>query len=148
MLVDTGSGVTLIREDVHVWKQIHVKTLGTLQPALRSVVTASGEKLKLLGETNVKVTIGGVSGYHLVLVAQKLTQECLLGTDFLSQYGCEVDLWWHVIIAGGKYVSMVDRRDNSLVCFVSTSESVEIPASCQMHLAATLDSHGQFPRSV
>ena len=46
----------------------------------------SGEKLKLLGKTNVKVTIGGVSEYHLVLVAQHLTQECLLGTDFLSQY--------------------------------------------------------------
>ena len=36
---------------------------------------------------------------------------------------------------------MVDRskeKDNSLVCFVSTSESVEIPASCQMRLAATI----------
>ena len=139
MLVDTGSGVTLIREDV--WKQIHAKTLGTLQPVLRSVVTASGEKLKLLGETNVKVSIGGVSGYHLVLVAQQLTQECLLGTDFLSQYGCVVDLRRHVIIAGGKDVPMVDRSekmDNSLVCFVSTSESVEIPASCQMRLTATV----------
>ena len=66
--------VTLIREDV--WKQIHAKTLGTLQPVLLSVVTASGEKLKLLGETNVKVSIGGVTGYHLVLVALQLTQEC------------------------------------------------------------------------
>ena len=25
---------------------------------------------------------------HLVLVAQQLTQECLLGSDFLSKYGC------------------------------------------------------------
>ena len=36
---------------------------------------------------------------------------------------------------------MVDRSkkmDKSLVCFVSTSESVEIPASCQMRLAATV----------
>ena len=89
MVVETGSGVTLIREDVWI---IHAKTLVTLQPVLRSVVTASGDKLKLLGENNVKVTIGGVSGYHLVLVAQQLTQECLLGTDFLSQYGCVVDL--------------------------------------------------------
>ena len=139
MLADTGSGVTLIWEDV--WIQIHAKALVTLQPVLHSVVTASGEKLKLLGETNVKVTIGGVSGYHLVLMAQQLTQECLLGTDFLSQYGCCVDLRRHVIIAGGKDVPMVDRSkkmDNSLVCFVSTSESVEIPASCQMPLAATV----------
>ena len=44
MLVDTGSGVTLIWEDV--WIQIHAKTLVTLQPVLGSVVTASGEKLK------------------------------------------------------------------------------------------------------
>ena len=46
-----------------------------------------------------------------------------------------------VIIAGGKDVSMVDRSkkmDNSFVCFVSTSESVEIPASCHMRLAATV----------
>ncbi|KAL5477205.1 hypothetical protein EMCRGX_G023961 [Ephydatia muelleri] len=98
MVVETGSGVTLIREDV--W-MIHAKTLVTLQPVLRSVVTASGDKLKLL------VWVCGRS----------------------------------VIIAGGKDVSMVDRSkkmDNSLVCFVSTSESVEIPASCHMRLAATV----------
>ena len=94
MLVDTDSGVTLIRENV--WKQIHAKTLGTLQPVLRSVVTASEKKLNLLGKTNVKVTIRGVSGYHSVLVAQQLTQECLLGTDFLSQYGCVVDVQRHL----------------------------------------------------
>ena len=52
-----------------------------------------------------------------------------------------VDLRQHVIIVGGKDVPMVDRSkkmDNSFVCFVSTSESVEIPASCQMCLAATV----------
>ena len=110
MLVGTGSGVTLSWEDV--WKQIHDKTLGTtLQPVLHSVVTASGEKLNLLGETNVEVTIGEVSEYHFILVAQHLTQECLLGTDFLSQYGCVVDLQQHVIIAGGKDVPLVDRSE-------------------------------------
>ena len=74
-------------------------------------------------------------------MAQQLTQECILGTDFLSQYGCVVDLRRRVIIAGGKDVSIVDRSkkmDNSLVCLVSTSESVEIPASCLMHLVATI----------
>eukprot|EP00731_Ephydatia_muelleri_P010050 Em0005g636a len=56
-------------------------------------------------------------------------------------YGCVVDLRRHVIIAGGKDVPMVNRSkkmDNSLVCFVLTSESVEIPVSCQMRLAATV----------
>ena len=49
MLVNTGSRITLVREDA----------LGTLQPVLQSGVTASGEKLKLLVETNVMVTMRG-----------------------------------------------------------------------------------------
>ena len=43
---------------------------------LAQIVTASGEKQKLLGETNVMLTIGGVSEYHLIVVAQHVTQEC------------------------------------------------------------------------
>ena len=120
-LVDTGFEVTLIWEDV--WIQIHANTLVTLQPVLHSVVAASGEKLKLAGETNVKVIIGGVSGYHLVLVAQQLTQEYLLGTDFLSQYGCVVDLRRHVIIAGGKDVPMVDRS-KKIILFSTLSHTL------------------------
>ena len=33
-----------------------------------------------------------MSEYHLILVAQHLTQECLSGTDFVSQYEFIVDL--------------------------------------------------------
>ena len=45
------------------------------------------------------------------------------------------------IIADGKDIPPVDRNeeiDSSLVCFVFTSESVEISASCQMCLTATV----------
>ena len=44
-------------------------------------------------------------------------------------------------MSGGKDVLLGDRneeKDNSLVCFVSTSESVEIPASRQLCLTATV----------
>ena len=40
MSVDTGFEVTLIREDV--WKQIHVNSLGTLQPVLRLDIFGKG----------------------------------------------------------------------------------------------------------
>lgn len=40
MSVDTGFGVTLIREDV--WKQIRVNSLGTLQPVLRLDIFGKG----------------------------------------------------------------------------------------------------------
>ena len=101
--------------------------------------------MKCLVKTTIKATLGGVSEYHVFLIAQQLTLECLLGSDLLSQYGCVVDLRQHVIIAGGKKVPLVDRKKKShaLVCFVSTSESVKVPASCQIHF---LESHGLFLR--
>ena len=45
---------------------------------------------------------------------------------------------------------MVDRseeKDNSMVCLVSVSESVEIPASCQMRLTATVSGGRSWPAS-
>ena len=67
------------------------------------------ENLKLLVETTIKVTVGGVSEYHVFLIAQQLIQECPLGTDLLSQYGCAAAC--HHTVAGGKKLPLVDRSE-------------------------------------
>ena len=51
--------------------------VGILQPVLYSRV----RKLKFLGVNNVKVTVGAVSEYHVVLAVQWWTQEGLLGIN-------------------------------------------------------------------
>lgn len=51
----------------------------------------SGQELDLLGRSQVVVSVGGLSGRHSVLAARGLTQECLLGADFLSKHGCVVE---------------------------------------------------------
>ena len=139
LLLDTGSAVTLIREDI--WKELKVKNRGySLEAPVRAVVTANGEKLGLVGQCALMVKVGGLSAIHMVLIATSLTQECLLGADFLSQHGCVLDMQKKVLYAGGQQVHMCTREhvDNT-VCFVSMTENNEIPPYCQIRLPVTID---------
>ena len=85
MLVDTGSGVTIVREDV--WKESRQEECGPLTPPFCPVVAANGQELDLLGRSELVVSVGGLSG-HSVLVARGLTQECLLDADFIKTWMC------------------------------------------------------------
>ena len=79
--LDTGSAVTLLREEV--WKELKVKNRGySLEAPVRAVVTANGEKLGLIGQCALVIKVGGLSAVHMVLIATSLTQECLLVADF------------------------------------------------------------------
>ena len=55
------------------------------------MVTADGSALTLVGQANVLVSVGGLVRRHCVLVAQNLTQECILGADFLVANDCIID---------------------------------------------------------
>ena len=79
MLVDTGSAITLIRQDC-----LPPKFACSVVASPNPVVVANGEELELLGSINVDLQIGQFSCSHPVLVAKHLTQECLLGADFLT----------------------------------------------------------------
>ena len=56
----------------------------TIKAPVHSVVAANGEKLELVGQGEVSITIGGVTRRHRVLVTKHLTQECILGVDFFD----------------------------------------------------------------
>ena len=55
-----------------------------------SVVSANGQPLDVLGTCGVCFQLGGVDVIHPVLVAGDITQDCLVGIDFLSKYRCEI----------------------------------------------------------
>ena len=56
MLVDTGSAVTILREDV--WKEAVDGQY--LEPPLSPVVAANGEKLDVRGRSSVSLQVGGI----------------------------------------------------------------------------------------
>eukprot|EP00731_Ephydatia_muelleri_P003480 Em0001g3480a len=108
MLLDTGSAVTILRAEV--WNELKGVDSGTreLQVVSKSVVTADGSSLEMLGQVTLSVEIGGLVGLHPILVAKSLTQECILGADFLVAHGCVLDYTTKTLLAGGNAVLMED----------------------------------------
>ena len=83
MLVDTGSSVTLLHENV--WKAA-VRGQKQLSPAKYPVMAVNGESLVLSGQGDVLLKVGEHAGVHSVLVVKEMTQECLLGTAVRSRF--------------------------------------------------------------
>ena len=134
ILIDTGSAVTLVREDV--WKKVQ-QSPKTIKAPVHSVVAANGEKVELVGQGEVSITTEGVTRRHMVLVTKHLTQECILGVDFLIKHACVVDLQQHTFVIDGKIVQFNQTEVAEDVCFVSISEKVTVPACCQMYISAS-----------
>eukprot|EP00731_Ephydatia_muelleri_P017571 Em0010g669a len=89
MLVDTGSSVTILHENI--WKKA-VKGKKELKQATCPVMAVNGESLPLCGQAEVTLQVGSYSGVHKVLVVRDMTQQCLLGTDFLEQCHCVINM--------------------------------------------------------
>lgn len=90
MLVDTGSAVTIVREDV--WRGTLQSDWSRLITLPQPAVAANGQESDLLGQSDTVIQVGGCAKKHTVLITKGLVQECLLGTDFLQKHRCVVDL--------------------------------------------------------
>ena len=86
LLVDTGSAVTIVHE--RAWCPLQQ----SLQKVNRPVIAANGEPLSILGRTEIRIVIAGKEFLHQVLIARDITQECILGADFLITHGFVIDL--------------------------------------------------------
>ena len=96
ILVDTGAAVTIVHR--RIWDR--GKRTATLEDNTSSVVTANGEPLKLLGKTKVTFSLADRELTHNILVTESITQDCLLGSDFLIAHGCVVDLKARKLVMG------------------------------------------------
>ncbi|KAL5489484.1 hypothetical protein EMCRGX_G018578 [Ephydatia muelleri] len=100
---------------------------------------ANRQQLNLLGQVELPLHIGSIHTNFPVLVASQLTQECLIGADFLSKFNCQLDLGAGVLVAGTEALSMeTDRKSRSPVgvCDVQLIEHMEVPGSSQMRILA------------
>ena len=86
LLIDTGSAVTIVHKRVWCPRQQN------LQKVNRPVIAANGEPLSILGQAEVCLEIAGREFLHQVLIAGDITQECILGADFLTTHGFVIDL--------------------------------------------------------
>ena len=135
MLVDTGSAVTILREDV--WKE--AVDAQHLEPPLSPVVAANGEKLDVRGRSNVILQVGGIHTHYPVLVVRNVTQECLLGANFLENFGCTTNLRERTLSTGGCSMPLQFKNAQQVsICHVSCAETTVVPGHCQMELPVQL----------
>ncbi len=137
MLIDSGSAVTILREDV--WNAVCTKS-SRLVPPGSPVVVANGADLSLLGQTTASLQVAGVKVEYPCLVASQLTQECIIGADFLLKSRCVIDLNNRTVRAGGRTSHF--RTDECStpheVCHVFFPETTVLPGNSEVQLPLSL----------
>ena len=140
MLVDTGSAVTL----VHKRLLDRIGVVKVLEGVEDRVVSANGQPLGILGRCDLRIGIGGVDELHPVLVANDVTQDCLIGVDFLARHKVIIDFAAGLVCANGQNVGLHCGGAASVsVCGrVCVAETVTVPGRHEMVLPAMCEKAG------
>ena len=112
----------------------------SLEPPPSPVIAANGEQLEICGLSEVNLRVGDICACYPVLVAKNVTQECLLGADFLEKFGCIIDLRGRTLTTRRTSVPIQFRKTQaaSSICHVSCAETTVIPGRHQLELPAQL----------
>ena len=91
LLLDTGTAVTLLRDDI--WVRVTTKTPQELKPwSALQLVSADGSPLTIHGSARVKLELEGEEFMVNTMVVSPLTSEAILGLDFLQEQQALIDL--------------------------------------------------------
>ena len=119
MLVDTGSAVTLVHQRVLNRSPQNFKLSVVGEP----VVSANGQPLDIRGKCDLEICVDGVNVVHSVLVAADVTQDCLLGIDFLGKHGCKIDFEAKSLSIERKIVNLQAKSGGNKVFRISLAET-------------------------
>ena len=90
---------------------------------------ANGDPLQILGQTQSHIHLAGTDFTHNVLVSGNVTQDCLLGADFLAAHGFVIDLQSRVLRQGQASTPLLHQPESTLpVCRVTVSDTVIVRA--------------------
>ena len=138
LLIDTGSGVTLLRPDI--WKRIQYQSpQHQLVPEPRRIVTVTGEVAKVKGAADLHIFIGNSSACHHVIIADIL-DECILGADFLTANQCIIDLKLKILKTQNIQVPIYSCPTEGDVGSyrVIVDQTVTIPPNSEVVISATV----------
>ena len=88
VMVDSGSSVSLVRQDVLPQPENIVPVEAT-QPI--QLVTAAGDQLPIIGNIHAPLQVGELQVTHEFVVVDKLVTPVILGVDFLHEHSLVLD---------------------------------------------------------
>lgn len=89
IIIDTGASRSIIRPDLLSSKTPITSKFFTLK-------TANGQMIETLGEVKLHMCIGNCKFWNTFIVA-RITDECIIGLDFLKKYNVTLDLQLNVM---------------------------------------------------
>ena len=93
-LLDSGAVMSVVCHQFLVGYNAQI----TRQPTI--AVGANGTPLDVVGHTQLAVTLGTFHTQYQFTVVQHLTVDCLLGADFLQDFGAVLDCQSHTLTLG------------------------------------------------
>ena len=132
-LVDTGCTTTLLSKKI--FERMHPDEQPELSPYRGTLISADGSTIKVLGQAEFNVQIGTKAVQHSIIVAE-ITNEGLLGMDFLQSHGMILDFARGKIILEGQEILAHCRTGITRTCRVMTAEHTIIPAGSRTLIEA------------
>ena len=95
-MLDSGSTISLLSENV--FKKMPLRS--SVQ-AKQSLMTASGNLMDVIAETELKISIGDLQSSQQFIVVSSLITYCILGIDFLARHKVQLNSAKRIIIGPG-----------------------------------------------
>ena len=128
-LIDTGCGLSLISEEVY--RRIPEQDRPVLEENEIPMKTADGSRLPDLGKTHLRVRVDKKEYTHPFVIA-RLTDDGIIGTDFLRMHGGNIDFSKNRFCLDGKAMTTRNGLARDRCYRVSLAEEVVIPAGSRM----------------
>ena len=124
-LIDTGCTSTIINYKNYM--MIPEERRPELKEHPTVLVTADDQPLKLYGQAVFNIKFGSYWVRHAALVAE-VTNDGLIGIDFLSQHGVTLNFSTKTISFHGEDLEAQCNRTQEKACRIAVTESITIPA--------------------
>ena len=128
-LLDTGSGVTIL--STNVYQSLAVAERPDLQKYSKTLYSADESEISTLGQVFLNIQIGNKLTQHLCVVAD-ISNDGILGTDFMKAHGLVMDFSSNKVTCGGETLVARTREGTSRVCRVMVAETVELPPASRV----------------
>ena len=142
-LVDSGAAVSVVTLNV-----LPSSSHSEIDKATLFTVGANGSPLDVIGRINIPITIGDFFHTHSFVVVRKLTVDCLLGVDFLTQYGAVIDCVRNTLSLNSTRSSLPLKAPATpltpIIAAVTVPETTQIPARTKRLISCRI----QYPGMI
>ena len=125
LLIDTGCTVTIVSKDIFLGLSADERP--ELHSYPNTLLSADDSPIEVLGMATFNISIGNKVIQHPCVIAA-ISNDGLIGMDFLKQHKVVVDFSQHQVTIEGEVHSACCRQGQQRACRVTVAENIVLPA--------------------